>query len=104
MAIDLTTIGVGMTTEPHVESREDVLRVVRDHLAAQLRIDIDDVTPDTILKDLPGADSVRLLHAVARLERLWGVELDNQAIFGAVTVADLSDVVLSGIGGDSSWR
>jgi hypothetical protein len=45
-----------------------------------------------------------LLQTVARLERLWGTEFDNQEIFGAVTVADLSDVVLSGIGGDPSWR
>lgn len=43
-----------------------------------------DVTADHNLRDLPGAESVKLLRIVGAVEELYDVEVDDEAMFGSV--------------------
>lgn len=53
-----------------------------------------------MLRDLPGADSMKMLRVVAKLERRWDVEFEDEEIFAVKTVDELVTLVRKGIGGD----
>jgi acyl carrier protein len=66
---------------------------VREALSEQLRITVDQVEPQERLDLLPNADSVRLMQAVSKLERRFDIELDDDDIMKAETVADLARLI-----------
>ena len=80
-----------MTTSNHGQA--DALNAVREALSQQLRLGKDQIEPEERLDLLPNADSVRLMRAVNALERRFDVELDDNAIRKAETVADLTRLV-----------
>ncbi len=80
-----------MTTSNHGQA--DALDAVREALSQQLRLEKDQIEPEERLDLLPNADSVRLMRAVNALERRFDVELDDNAIRKAETVADLTRLV-----------
>ena len=80
-----------MTTSNHGQA--DALNAVREALSQQLRLEKDQIEPEERLDLLPNADSVRLMRAVNALERRFDVELDDNAIRKAETVADLVRLV-----------
>jgi acyl carrier protein len=69
------------------------LDAVREALGQQLRLEKDQIEAEERLDLLPNADSVRLMRAVSALERRFDVELDDNAIRNAETVADLARLV-----------
>jgi acyl carrier protein len=48
-----------------------------------------DLTPDTRLDELPGMDSLRVLHVIAMMEEQFGVEIDVAALDGIHQVQDI---------------
>ena len=80
-----------MITTNHEQA--GAMDAVREALSRQLRIAVDQVEPDERLDLLPNADSVRLMRAVSALERRFDIELDDQAIRSAETVADLARLI-----------
>jgi len=57
-----------------------------------------------VLKDLPGADSIKLLRVVSKLERRWDVEFDDESIFAASTVDELTVLVQKYVSGELTAR
>jgi acyl carrier protein len=54
-----------------------------------------EVSPDMLLADIPGIDSLRLLQAVALLEEHFRVEIDVVALEELNRVSDLLDAISS---------
>lgn len=79
-------------------SHTDVAQIVRDHLARELQIDRADVSDDAVLKNLSGADSVRLLRVMSRIERHWDIEFADEDVFGVKTLGELVDLIVVHIG------
>lgn len=75
--------------------RAEVVEGVRARVAEELGLPVGDVTPDAVLKQLPGADSVKMLRVVAKIERRYDVEFEDEDIFAVRTAAELADLVLS---------
>jgi acyl carrier protein len=48
-----------------------------------------DLTPDTYLDEIPGMDSLRVLHVVAMMEEEFGVEIDTTALDRLYQVTDV---------------
>ncbi|HTJ66789.1 MAG TPA: acyl carrier protein [Actinospica sp.] len=67
---------------------------LREMAAAELKIDAADIPGDAVLKQLPGADSVRLMRIVARAERDFDLEFDDEDIFKVRTLDELVGLVL----------
>jgi acyl carrier protein len=76
-----------------VTTNADIVRQITEIVAAELSVPADSLAPDTDLRGLEGADSVRLLRVVAKVERIWDVELDDADVFGVSSIADLTKVV-----------
>ena len=77
---------------------EQVASVVAESLAAELKISTAEIAGDDVLRDLPGADSMKMLRVVSKLERKWDVEFDDEAIFAVKTVDELVALVEKSIG------
>ncbi|MFC0111226.1 acyl carrier protein [Kibdelosporangium aridum] len=76
-----------------ISSRDQVAEIVRGFVAGELNIDEAQLKDDTVLKELPGADSVRLLRIVSKLERHCETEFDDEDIFSSTTLDDLVTLV-----------
>ncbi|SNQ47195.1 Acyl carrier protein [Frankia canadensis] len=81
-----------MSTEP-----DDIVARITEIVAAELGVPAEGLAPETDLRGIEGADSVRLLRVVAKVEQVWDVELDDADVFGVSSVADLSAVVASAL-------
>jgi acyl carrier protein len=53
------------------------------------------LSPDTYLDELPGMDSLRVLHVIAALEEQFGVQIDVAALDRLHQVRDVLDAVLT---------
>jgi acyl carrier protein len=79
-----------------VESIEDV---VKDLIAAELRVNREDLCPDThLMKDL-GADSLDALNIALRLEEAFKIKIPDDAIPNFLTVKDIVRGVGEHLGG-----
>jgi acyl carrier protein len=58
--------------------------------------------PDTHLDELPGMDSLRVLHVVAMMEEQFGVEIDVTALERMYQVKDVLDAVRTAKRGSDS--
>jgi acyl carrier protein len=84
-----------MTSPATAPTREQVAAVVREFLGQELKIEPSDITDDAILKELPGADSVRLVRVVSRLERHWDKEFEDEQVFDLRKFDELVTLTLS---------
>ncbi|WP_040699853.1 acyl carrier protein [Nocardia vinacea] len=72
---------------------DDILRTVTDIAAAETGIAEAELRPDVDLRGMAGVDSVRVLRMVAKIERTYDIELEDQDVFGLATLADVVEVV-----------
>ena len=75
------------------QTRTAVASDLRQRLADALHADPGAIGPDDVLREVPGADSVHLLRVIADVERHWAVQLDDEDIFGPLTLDDLVTLV-----------
>jgi len=77
---------------------QPIASVVTEYLATELKIAADGIGGTDVLRDLPGADSMKMLRVVSKLERKWDVEFDDEAIFAVKTVDELVALVERSVG------
>jgi acyl carrier protein len=73
--------------------RDEVMRLVREHLASELELSPDRITPETRLRDDLDADSLDLYELVMELEDRYGIRVSEEEAAGIVTVGDAVDFV-----------
>jgi acyl carrier protein len=69
-------------------NREDVLTLVREHLAAELEIKSDRITEEARFKEDLDADSLDLYELVMELEDRYGVVVSEEQATRIKTVGD----------------
>jgi acyl carrier protein len=69
-------------------NREEVLTLVREHLAAELEIDADRITEGARFKEDLDADSLDLYELVMELEDRYGVVVSEEQATRIQTVGD----------------
>ncbi|EIV91646.1 acyl carrier protein [Frankia sp. QA3] len=72
---------------------DGILRQITEIVARELAVPAESLAADTDLRAVEGADSVRLLRVVAKVEQTWDVELDDSDVFTVSSVAELAAVV-----------
>jgi len=68
--------------------RDDVLTLVREHLAEELEVDIGKITEQTRFKQDLDADSLDLYELVMELEDRYGVTVSEEQASRIETVGD----------------
>ena len=66
---------------------------VRQLIAVELGLPIAEVTREALLRDDFGVDSFDLVELALRLEAAFDIEIPDDALIGARTVADLDDFI-----------
>ncbi|HJQ48340.1 MAG TPA: acyl carrier protein [Amycolatopsis sp.] len=70
-----------------------VSTTVTEIVAAELGCNADTLRPDTDLRSVEGADSIKVLRMIAKIEQAYGIELEDDQIFGLTTLAEVVAVV-----------
>ena len=75
-------------------TREEVLALVREHLAEELEVDVERIGEGTRFKEDLDADSLDLYELVMELEDRYGVSVSEQQAARIATVGDAVGFVL----------
>lgn len=78
--------------------RDEVLKLVREHLVAELDLEPDEVTPQARFREDFDADSLDLYELVMELEDRYGISVSEQEAGEIKTVGDAIDFVLAKTG------
>jgi len=76
-------------------TREQVLDMIRAHLADELELDPATITPATRFREDLSADSLDLYTLVQELDDTYGVKISDEQAAMLLTVESAIDVVLS---------
>ena len=68
---------------------------IKEILAEELSVDIDEIKLETSLKDDLNADSIDMMQVVDVLEQEFGVEVDTSDLANILTVADIVNYIES---------
>jgi acyl carrier protein len=75
-------------------TREEVLTLVRDHLAEELEVDAAEIGEATRFKEDLDADSLDLYELVMELEDTYGISVSEEQAAKIATVGDAVQFVL----------
>ena len=76
-------------------SKEEVLKLVREHLAEELEVDAARIDEQTRFKEDLDADSLDLYELVMELEDEYGIRVSEEEAAEIQTVGDAVDFVVS---------
>jgi acyl carrier protein len=78
---------------------DESLSAIEASICALLRAELGDpgatLAPETRVADL-GVSSIKILRVVAKLEKQYEIELDDDVIFDTETLRDLATVIAAG--------
>lgn len=80
-----------MSTTPL--SPADVTTTVTEIVAAELGVEPDQIDTSTDLRSVEGMDSLKVLRMIARIEKLYDIELEDDVIFSLERVDELSAAI-----------
>ena len=66
-----------------------MLEKVKESIAKQLNLDVDEITESTSFKDDLGADSLDLFELVMAFEEEYDIEIPSENLEGIETVGDI---------------
>jgi acyl carrier protein len=73
--------------------RDEVMKMVRDHLVTELQVAPDAISPETRFRDDLDADSLDLYELVMELEDRYGIRVSEEEAAEIGTVGDAVDFV-----------
>lgn len=78
-------------------SSSEIVSTVTIIVAGALGLPPSTLTPDLNLRTVHGADSVKVLLAIARIEREYEIEIDDEDVFTLSTVNDVARIVTAAL-------
>lgn len=73
--------------------RDEVMKLVRDHLSTELEVSPDRIQPETRFREDLDADSLDLYELVMELEDRYGIRVSEEEAARIQTVGDAVDFV-----------
>ena len=74
-------------------TRDEVLQLIREHLATELEVDIDRIQEDTRFKEDLEADSLDLVELTMELEDRYGIRIPDEEAVKIKSVGQAADFV-----------
>lgn len=59
-------------------------------IRAELGVPQLELAPDTVIRELPGIESMKVLRIISKIEHQFGVELDDEVVFNIGTFGELT--------------
>lgn len=80
-----------------VTTGTDRLTTVTAIVAAELGVPADSLAADTDLREVEGADSIKVLRMIAKIEQTYDVELEDEDIFAVHTIDEVVALVTAAV-------
>ncbi len=71
----------------------EITAAVIEIVSTELGVATADLAPDIDLRAVEGADSIKVLRIIARIEQRYDIELEDSDVFGVTTVDQIARVV-----------
>ena len=78
-----------------MRTRDEVLSLIRNHLASELEVDVGRINETTRFKEDLEADSLDLYALVQELEDIYGISISDEEAQEIATVGQAADFVLA---------
>ncbi|HLI33353.1 MAG TPA: acyl carrier protein [Solirubrobacteraceae bacterium] len=78
-----------------MRTRDEVLSLIRNHLASELEVDVRRIGETTRFKEDLDADSLDLYALVQELEDVYGIRIPDEEAQEIATVGQAADFVLA---------
>ena len=79
-------------------TREEVLELIREHLAEELEVDPSRIQEETRFKEDLEADSLDLVELVVELEDRYGIRIPDEEAARILTIGQAADFVVARAG------
>ncbi|MFI6297340.1 acyl carrier protein [Nonomuraea sp. NPDC050790] len=74
-------------------THQAVCNTMKGIVARVLQVEEGGILPGSRITDLSLVESIKLLRIGGRIERAFGIELDNEVLFRTATLSELADEV-----------
>lgn len=78
-------------------TRTEIVDTVTGIVSKELAIPAGELTGDRDLRTVEGADSVKVLLIISRIERTYGIEIEDEDVFTISTIDDVVGIVLAAL-------
>lgn len=80
--------------EPQENLRSEALENLKSIVSGILRIPAEEITAESRISDLALVESIKLLRIAGKIERRFGIELDDDAVFWKDPLGDIAAEVV----------
>lgn len=84
-------------------TQQQIISGVTEIVARELGISAEELDPTTDLRMIQGADSVKLLRMIAKIEREYDVELEDEDVFGVTCIDEITKIINGMRTGEHHW-
>lgn len=84
-------------------TQQQIISGVTEIVARELGISVEELDPTTDLRMIEGADSVKVLRMIAKIEREYDVELEDEDVFGVTCIHEIAKIINSMCTGEHHW-
>jgi len=74
-------------------AHDEILTTITEIVAAELGVPVSELPPQRDLREVEGADSVKILRSVAKIERRYDIEMDDDDVFSLHCLDDAAAVI-----------
>jgi acyl carrier protein len=79
-------------------SDDEITATVTEITAAELGVPASSLAPDSNLHEMVGADSVKVVRMIARVEQVYDIELDDEVVFTLRTITSTVRAIRKALG------
>ena len=72
------------------DNLQEIESKLKEIVCGELKLDPQTTNEKTNLREIPGIESIKILRIIVLIEKHYGVELEDQVIFQAQTIADIA--------------
>ncbi|ONH31455.1 acyl carrier protein [Pseudofrankia asymbiotica] len=91
-----------MSTAQATTTHDEIVATVTGIVAQELGVPAESLAPDADLRSVEGADSVKVLRMIAKVEREYDVELEDEQVFAVNSIDGVATVVLDTLAQDAA--
>jgi acyl carrier protein len=91
----LTFVNREVSSVSDIVRREEVFEAVQQVVSAVLRVPAEQLTWDSKISDLALVESIKLLRIAGKIERRFGIELDNELVFRDGSLGDIAEGIVN---------
>ena len=88
-----TATSAAASAAPSDATHADLTRTVTEVVAELLGRPADALRPDTDLRAVEGADSIKVVRIIAKIEQVFDIELEDEDVFGVNTIDQVVTLV-----------